>query len=115
MKMKVNFNDLYDFECEVVQHKEEKALVINYDLYRSAYYEQNKGTKTVKCEFTIVKYGKGYSCFVFAIDDNKKKKTKDEFRGNLLWGFGKELSEKDMLIKLASYKNMDEVKKDFGL
>ena len=42
-------------------------------------------------------------------------KTKDEFRGNLLWGFGKELSEKDMLIKLASYKNMDEVKKDFGL
>ena len=106
---------MYDFELEVVQHEKEKATIISYDLYRSIYYEQNKGTKTVKCEFTIVKYGKGFSCFVYGIDDNKKKGTKDEFRGNLLWGFGKELSEKDMFIKLASYTNMDDVKKDFGL
>ena len=113
--MKNKINDMYDFKCEVVQHVIEQAIVITYDLYRSQYIEFYKGTKTTKAEFTIVKLGNKYSCFVYSIDHNKKKGTKDEFRGNLLWGFGQTLKEKDMRIKLANYTNMDEVKKDFAI
>lgn len=111
-----NINDMYDFKCEVVHHEKDEPVVITFDLYRSIYYEQNKGTKTVKCEFTVLPYGNNkFMAYAYAIDDNKKKDTKDEFRGNSLWGFGKPLTEMDMYSKLASYTNMDDVKKDFGL
>jgi hypothetical protein len=113
--MKNKISDMYDFKCEVVHHEKEEPTVITYNLYRSEYMEFYKGTETTKAEFTIVKYGDKFSCFVYAIDDNKKKGVKDEFRGNLLWGFGKPLTEMDMYSKLASYTNMDDVKKDFGL
>lgn len=114
--MESRITDMYDFKCEVVRHKKVEPNVITYDLYRSVYYEQNKGTKTVKCEFTIIPFGKDkFSAYAYAIDDNKKKGIKEEFRGNLLWGFGKPLTEMDMHSKLASYTNMYDVKKDFGL
>ena len=113
--MKSKLTDLYDFECEVVQHEKEDPRVITYNLYRSKYMEFYKGTKTTIAEFTIVKYGNKFSCFVYAIDDNKKKGAKDEFRGNLLWGFGNPLTESDMYNKLAGYTNMDDVIKDFGV
>lgn len=106
---------MYDFKCEVVHHEKEKPLIVTYDLYRSDYIQFYKGTRTTECEFTIVKYGNKFSCFVYAVDNNKKKGTKDEFRGNLLWGFGKPLSAEEMIDKISNYTNMDEVKKDFGL
>ena len=110
-----NVSDVYDFKCEVVHHENKKPEVVAFDLYRSEYMEFYKGTKTTRAEFTIVEYGGKYSCFVHAIDDNKKKGIQEEFRGNLLWGFGKPLTEMDMYSKLASYTNMDEVRKDFEL
>lgn len=114
--MESKLTDMYDFKCEVVHHKKVDSTTITFDLYRSAYYEQNKGTKTVKCEFTILPFGKDkFMSYAYAIDDNKKKGVKEEFRGNLLWGFGKSLTEMDMYNKLASYTNLDEVKKDFGI
>ena len=113
--MKNKVSDMYDLKCEVVRHEKEDNMVITYNLYRSEYMEFYKGTETAKAEFTIVKYGDKFSCFVYAVDDNKKKGTKDEFRGNLLWGFGKPLTEMDMYSKLACYTNMDQVKKDFGI
>ncbi len=113
--MNNKITDVYDFKCEVVHHKKEDPIIITYNLYRSAYMEFYKGTKTTKCEFTIVEYGGKYSCFVFAVDDNKKTESKTEFRGNLLWGFGKPLTKTNMYSKLASYTNMDDVKKDFEL
>lgn len=113
--MRSKITDMYDFKCEVVHHENKKPEIVTYDLYRSEHMEFYKGTKTTKAKFTIVEYGEQYSCFVFAIDDNKKKGTKDEFRGNLLWGFGRTLKLKDMHNKLASYTNMDDVKKDFEI
>lgn len=114
--MESKLTDMYDFKCEVVHHKKVESNIITFDLYRSAYYEQNKGTKTVKCEFTIMPFGKDkFMAYAYAIDDNKKKGTKEEFRGNFLWGFGKALNEIDIHNKLASYTNLDEVKKDFEI
>lgn len=113
--MKKKLSEMYDFSCEVVHHKNKEPLIVTKNLYRSEYFEFYKGTKTTKCEFTIIEYGNKYSCFVFALDDNKKKGVKDEFRGNLLWGFGKPLTKVEMHIKLDSYTNMDQVKKDFKL
>ena len=110
----IKIRDVYDFKCEVVHHQNKDPLIITHYLYRSEYIEFYKGTKTTKCEFTIVEYGNKYSCFVFAKDEDKKRGN-TEFRGNLLWGFGKPLTEMDMIGKLSSYTNMDDVKKDFGL
>ena len=53
--------------------------------------------------------------YVFSIDDNKKKGTKEEFRGNLLWGFGKSISLEKLKEKINEYTNLDQVKKDFDL
>ena len=113
--MNSKIESLYDFKCDVVTYESEKPLVVNYNLYRSGHMEFYKGTKTTSAEFTIVKYGDKFSCFVFSVDDNKKKGTIDEFRGNLLWGLGKPLTKNDMCIRLKSYTNMDEVRKDFDL
>lgn len=113
--MESKLTDLYDFKCEVVHHENKKPRKVTYNLYRSEYMEFYKGTKTTKAEFTIVEFGGKYSCFVFAIDYNKKKGVKTEFRGNLLWGFGKPLSLIDLKNKLSSYTNMNQVRKDFEL
>ena len=109
-----SISEMYDFNCEVVRHENKPPEIITRYLYRSEYFEFYKGTKTTECEFTIVEYGEGYSAFVFAKDEDKKRGN-TEFRGNLLWGFGGPLSKKDMIIKLNSYTNMDQVKRDFEI
>ena len=110
-----NITELYDFKCEVIQYEKEIPEIVTYVLYRSEHREFYKGTKTTKCEFTIVSFGGKYSCFVYAIDDNKKNDEKIEFRGNLLWGFGESLELNKLKNKLSGYTNLDQVKKDFGI
>ena len=109
-------SDIYEFECVVVKHENQKPIIIKVDIYRSEYTEFYKGTKTAKCEFTLLPYGKNeYMAYVFSIDDNNKKGTKEEFRGNLLWGFGKSISLEKLKEKINEYTNLDQVKKDFDL
>ncbi len=113
--MEAKTADMYDFECEVVRYNKKESNTVICNLYRSSYMEFYKGTKTTKCTFTIVEFKDKFSCFVHAIDDNKKKGVENEFRGNLLWGFGRPLNYNDMILKISNYTNMDNVKKDFEL
>jgi hypothetical protein len=116
MVVQTKISDIYEFECVVVKHENPKPIIIKVDIYRSEYREFYKGTKTSKCEFTLLPYGKNeYMAYVFSIDDNKKKGIKEEFRGNLLWGFGKSISLKNLETKIYEYTNLDQVKKDFDL
>jgi len=102
------------FICEVVSYEPIKSVKMTTNIYRSAHVEIDGGTKTVKCTFEMRPFENEYMAFVSALDDNKKKGTKDEFYGNILHGFGKTLPLEELKEKLNNYTNLEQVKTDFN-
>jgi len=114
--MKGKEKKMYDFKCEVVHYLKKEPIIIETSVYSSEYFELDKGTKTVKCKFTLKNYGLyNYMAFVSTIEKDKKKQTEKYFKGNLLWGFGESIPLNELEIKIKGYTNLGQIKKDFDL